>query len=46
MSSTQEFMELDFPGTLFPLKTNLILAQSSGAELEAYIYGRVLNEAS
>jgi len=46
MSSTHKFMELDFPGTLFPLKTNLILAQSSSADLEAYIYGRVLNEAS
>lgn len=43
MTSTVNFFETDFPATLFPLKTNLLLVKEHSAELSDYIYQRVLN---
>lgn len=45
MSSTVEFFERDFSGTLFPLKTNLLLVQKHSAEMSDYIYQRILSDA-
>ena len=45
MSSTVNFFERDFSGTLFPLKTNLLLVQKHSAEMSDYIYQRILNDA-
>ena len=43
MTSTVKFFEHDFAGTLFPLKTNLLLVQKHSAEISEYIYQRVLS---
>lgn len=45
MTSTAAFYEDDLAGTLFPLKTNLLLIQTHSTELSEYIYQRVLNTA-
>lgn len=44
MPSAHEFMEADFSSTLFPMKTNLIMAKSHGAEVADYIYQRILDK--
>lgn len=44
MTSTKEFIEKDFGSSLYPLKTNLIMAQVNGDEISDYIYGRILND--
>ena len=44
MTSTLKFIERDFKSTLFPLKTNLIMAQNHGNEISDYIYQKVLND--
>lgn len=44
MSGTAEFIKADFPGTLFPMKTNLIVLEHYEKELAAYISTRVLSE--
>lgn len=43
MSSTLEFYKQDFPSTLFPLNTNLILIENYSQELSQYIYEKVIN---
>lgn len=43
MTSTVVFYARDFAGTLFPLKTNLLLIRSHSAEISDYIYQRILN---
>lgn len=43
MASTEEFIKRDFGSTLFPLKTNLIMAEVNGAEISEYIYNKILN---
>lgn len=43
MSSTVEFYKNDFPSTLFPLNTNLILIENYASELSQYIYEKVLD---
>lgn len=45
MTSTVKFFERDFGGTLFPLKTNLLLVQKHSTEISEYIYQKVLNDA-
>ena len=44
MTSTKEFIQSDFSSTLFPLKTNLIMAEVNGDELSAYIYDKILDD--
>lgn len=44
MTSTLKFIEKDFSSTLFPLKTNLIMAQYHGNEISEYIYQKILND--
>lgn len=44
MTATADFIKNDFSGTLFPLKTNLLMAEKHEAELSDYIYQRVLDE--
>ncbi|MCY1207122.1 hypothetical protein D9M72_187100 [compost metagenome] len=44
MPGTAEFIKADFPGTLFPMKTNLIVLEHYEKELAAYISTRVLSE--
>ena len=43
MASTEEFIQKDFGSTLYPLKTNLIMAEVNGAEISDYIYNKILN---
>lgn len=43
MTSTVKFFEDDFAGTLFPLKTNLLLIQKHNSEISDYIYQKILN---
>lgn len=43
MSATQDFIKADFGGTLFPLKTNLLLTERHEAELSEYIYQKILD---
>lgn len=45
MSVTSDFIKADFPGTLFPMKTNLIVLDHYEAETADYIKNRVLSEA-
>lgn len=42
MSNTTAFIESDFKSTLFPLKSNLILAQYHDKEISEYIYQKIL----
>ncbi|HEY6528086.1 MAG TPA: antiviral reverse transcriptase Drt5 [Cellvibrionaceae bacterium] len=44
MTSTLEFIKKDFGSTLFPLKTNLILAEVIGNEIKDYIDSKVLSD--
>lgn len=44
MASTEEFIKKDFNATLYPLKTNLIMAEVNGAEISDYIYKKVLDD--
>jgi hypothetical protein len=44
MTSTLDFIKKDFGSTLFPLKTNLILAEVIGDEIKEYIDNRVLSD--
>lgn len=44
MSATTDFIKADFSGTLFPLKTNLLMAERHETELTEYIYQKVLDE--
>lgn len=42
-ASTAKFIEDDFKSSLFPLKTNFIMAQNHGTEIANYIYQKILN---
>lgn len=44
MTRTVKFYESDLAGTLFPLRTNLLLVQTHNSELSDYIYQRILSE--
>jgi hypothetical protein len=44
MSTTFDFIRADFAATLFPLKTNLLVAEKHEKEVFDYIYQRVLND--
>lgn len=44
MSGTADFIKADFAGTLFPMKTNLIVLEHYESELAQYIASRVLSE--
>lgn len=44
MEKTQEFIRADFSATLFPLKTNRLLADAHGNEISNYIYQKILNK--
>lgn len=44
MSATFEFIKADFAGTLFPLKTNLLVAERHEREVSEYIYQKILDE--
>ena len=43
MANTLNFIQEDFKSSLFPLKTNLIMAEHHGDEISKYIYQRVLS---
>jgi hypothetical protein len=45
VTNTLKFLQSDFPATLFPLKTNRLLAEAHGKEISDYIYQRVLSSA-
>jgi len=45
MSATFDFIKADFAGTLFPLKTNLLVAEKHEIEVSEYIYQKVLDKA-
>jgi hypothetical protein len=44
MSATFDFFKADFSGTLFPLKTNLLVAEKHEKEVSEYIYQKILDE--
>lgn len=44
MSATSDFIKADFAGTLFPLKTNLLVADMHTMEVSEYIYQKILDE--
>lgn len=44
MTSTIDFIKKDFSSTLYPLKTNLILAEVNGDEIAKYITERILSD--
>ena len=44
MSATFDFLKADFTGTLFPLKTNLLVAEKHEKEVSEYIYQKILDE--
>ncbi|QBY55546.1 antiviral reverse transcriptase Drt5 [Cupriavidus oxalaticus] len=44
MSATFDFMKADFTGTLFPMKTNLLVAEMHENEVSEYIYQKILSE--
>jgi hypothetical protein len=44
MSGTTDFMKSDFASTLFPLKTNILVAENHEKEVSDYIYQNVLDE--
>jgi hypothetical protein len=44
MSATEDFIKSDFGSTLFPLKTNLLMAEKHAVEINQYIYQRILDE--
>ncbi len=43
MKNSREFFQFDFSRTLYPLKTNRILVEHHGKELEEFVYQKVLN---
>lgn len=43
MSATTEFIKADFGATLFPLKTNLLMAEKHEPEISEYIYQKVID---
>ncbi|OOY36780.1 hypothetical protein BOV89_10650 [Solemya velum gill symbiont] len=43
MTDILNFIQSDFSSTLYPLKTNRILAQVHGKEISDYIYQKILN---
>ncbi len=45
MSATSDFIKADFRGTLFPMKTNLLVLDHYETETAAYIANRVLSDA-
>ena len=44
MSATFDFIKADFSATLFPLKTNLFMAEMHEKEISDYIYQNILDE--
>lgn len=46
ISDAYGFIKSDFSSTLFPLKTNLIVAENSSAEIKEYINNKILNDNS
>lgn len=44
MEGTKEFISSDFGSTLYPLKTNLIMADANGDGISDYIYNKILND--
>ena len=44
MSATFDFMKADFSATLFPMKTNLLVAEKHEKDLSDYIYQKILDE--
>lgn len=44
MSATFNFLKADFTGTLFPMKTNLLVAEKHEKEVSEYIYQKILDE--
>ena len=44
MSATFDFLKADFTSTLFPLKTNLLVAEKHEKEISEYIYQKILDE--
>ena len=44
MSATFNFLKADFTGTLFPLKTNFLVAEMHEKEVSEYIYQKILDE--
>lgn len=44
MTSTIDFIKKDFGSTLYPLKTNLILAEVNGDEIAKYISEKILSD--
>lgn len=44
MSATFNFLKADFTGTLFPLKTNLLVTEKHENEVSEYIYKKILDE--
>jgi hypothetical protein len=43
MSATFDFLKADFSATLFPMKTNLLVAENHEKELSDYIYQKILD---
>lgn len=44
MSATFDFIKADFAATLFPLKTNLLVAEKHEKEVSEYIYQKILDD--
>jgi len=44
MSATFDFIKADFAGTLFPLKTNLLVAEKHEIEVCDYVYQKVIDK--
>ncbi len=44
MSATFDFLKSDFTGTLFPLKTNLLVAEKHEKEVSDYIYQNIIDK--
>lgn len=44
MAATFEFIKADFLATLFPMKTNLLMAEKHEKEISDYIYQKILND--
>ena len=44
MTATFDFIKADFAATLFPLKTNLLMAERHEAEVNDYIYQKILDD--
>jgi len=44
MSATFDFLKADFAATLFPMKTNLLVAEMHEKELSDYIYQKILDD--